>query len=200
MPKQCSQCKIVKVESDFYKDKRRKSGLYSACKECHLGKHRKYRQEYMRKYYRSSKNKDYRKSSGYKKGQKKCQEKYRDTEQYKERKRKYMKNVWLKNPKNQLDSNMRNLIWLAIKGEKAGRSWKKLVGYTIKDLMKHLERQFDDKMSWNNYGSYWWLDHIKPRSLFKYENAEDPEFRKCWALENLQPMEKIANIKKGNKF
>ena len=55
-------------------------------------------------------------------------------------------------------------------------------------------------MTWDNYGSYWWIDHIKPRSLFKYEKPEDKEFKECWALKNLQPMEKIANIKKGNKI
>lgn len=55
-------------------------------------------------------------------------------------------------------------------------------------------------MNWDNYGSYWHIDHIKPISLFKYETAEDPEFKKCWALDNLQPLEKIANLKKGNKF
>ena len=102
--------------------------------------------------------------------------------------------------KFRLDSNMSSLISQSLKGKKAGRSWKKLAGYFIEDLIKHLESKFDNKMSWDNYGSYWWIDHIKARSLFKYETAEDPEFKKCWALENLQPLEKIKNIKKGNKF
>ncbi len=55
-------------------------------------------------------------------------------------------------------------------------------------------------MSWENYGSYWWLDHIKPRSSFNYESPDDKELKECWALENLQPLEKIANIRKGNKI
>ena len=75
-----------------------------------------------------------------------------------------------------------------------------MAGYTKDDLVKHLEKQFDDKMNWANYGSYWWIDHIKPRSAFHYTTAEDPEFKECWSLSNLQPMEKIANIKKGNKI
>ena len=55
-------------------------------------------------------------------------------------------------------------------------------------------------MNWSNYGSYWWIDHKKSRSLFKYEKTEDQAFKDCWCLANLQPMEKIENIKKGNKF
>ena len=105
-----------------------------------------------------------------------------------------------KNPKLRIDSNMRCLIWLALKGRKAGMGWQKLVGYTLRDLMTHLEQQFNKNMSWANYGSYWWVDHIKPRSLFKYKTPQDIGFKECWSLSNLQPMEKIANIKKSNKY
>jgi len=103
------------------------------------------------------------------------------------------------NPKCRVDDSMRILIWRALKGKKAGRKWEILVGYTIEDLAKHLESQFDDKMTWDNYGNYWEIDHIKARSLFYYESPEDLDFQKCWALENLQPLEKIANRQKGNR-
>jgi len=33
--KQCSRCDVVKPRSDFYVDRRKASGLYSACKQCH---------------------------------------------------------------------------------------------------------------------------------------------------------------------
>ena len=32
--KVCSKCKIEKASTEFYKDSRRKSGLYSSCKRC----------------------------------------------------------------------------------------------------------------------------------------------------------------------
>ena len=35
MKKQCSKCKKEKEYSEFIRDKRTKSGLYSACKSCH---------------------------------------------------------------------------------------------------------------------------------------------------------------------
>lgn len=103
-------------------------------------------------------------------------------------------------PKYRLDCNMATAIWISLKGQKAGRKWEILVNYTLKDLTKHLESQFDDNMNWNNYGSYWWIDHIKPRSLFHYISPEDSDFKCCWSLANLQPMEKIENIKKGNYY
>jgi hypothetical protein len=55
-------------------------------------------------------------------------------------------------------------------------------------------------MTMENYGSYWHIDHIKPRSLFTYTSIEDEQFKKCWALSNLQPLEALENIRKGNKY
>jgi len=112
----------------------------------------------------------------------------------------YFKQLRRENPKFRLDQNMANLIGRSLRGKKAGKRWEFLVDYTLNDLMEHLEGQFDIKMNWDNYGNYWHIDHIKPRSIFKYTFSEDKEFKECWALKNLQPLEKIANLRKSNTF
>ena len=114
--------------------------------------------------------------------------------------KKYVKERRKTDSKFRLNCNMRRIIWLVLRDKKNGRKWESLVGYTIEDLMKHLENQFDKNMNWDNYGNYWWIDHKRPISLFHYIYPENSEFRQCWALSNLQPLEKIANIKKGNRF
>ena len=55
-------------------------------------------------------------------------------------------------------------------------------------------------MNWDNHGTYWHIDHIKPKSWFKYDSAEHPEFKQCWSLENLQPLEAEKNLAKSNKY
>jgi hypothetical protein len=82
---------------------------------------------------------------------------------------------------------------------KDNRTWKAL-SYTPQQLKEHLELQFDEKMNWDNYGSYWHIDHIYPQSLLPYESLEDDNFKKCWELNNLRPLEAIENIKKSNKL
>ena len=124
----------------------------------------------------------------------------KNRDQYNMRKREYQKRRYAQSHKYRLNNSVGVLIWMALKGKKAGVSWQKLVGYSIDDLIKYLEKQFDNKMNWENYGSYWWIDHIKPRSLFKFETSRDTEFEECWALENLRPLEKTANMKKHNKY
>lgn len=83
---------------------------------------------------------------------------------------------------------------------KGGKHWEELVGYTLTDLMMHLERQFTKGMSWDNYGRGGWnIDHIIPASSFKYDTPDDPEFKACWALTNLQPLWEKENISKHAK-
>jgi len=82
---------------------------------------------------------------------------------------------------------------------KTSSCWKKL-GYTPQELKEHLEKQFDNNMNWENYGLYWTIDHIIPQSKLLFENFDDENFIKCWTLDNLRPLEKIENIKKGNKI
>jgi len=105
-----------------------------------------------------------------------------------------------KDPAKHLGGNMSSYIRTVLKGKKNNQRWVDLVGYTALELIKHLEKQFDDKMTWDNYGPYWHVDHIKPVSLFNYTSVEDVEFVECWSLNNLQPLEASENLRKSNKY
>lgn len=115
--------------------------------------------------------------------------------------RRELERGYRKDPKFRLNTNMRQSIHNSIRrNSKNGRSWKRLVDYSIDDLMKHLERKFDKNMSWDNWGEYWHIDHILPISKFNFEKPEDDDFKRCWALNNLQPLEATKNIRKQNKL
>jgi len=74
-----------------------------------------------------------------------------------------------------------------------------ILGYTPIQLMKHLESQFVEGMSWDNM-SEWHIDHIRPVASFTFDSVDDPEFKACWALENLQPLWATDNLSKGAKW
>src|SRR3546814_9720873 len=76
---------------------------------------------------------------------------------------------------------------------KNGRSWETLVGYTVADLMAHLERQFLPGMSWDNRGE-WHIDHIRPLCSFEFTSLDDPQFREAWALTNLRSDEHTSEL------
>jgi hypothetical protein len=94
---------------------------------------------------------------------------------------------------------MSSLIRGSLKENKNRQKWETLVSYTVQELKMHLEDLFENGMSWDNYGE-WHIDHIVPQSWFKYNNANDKDFKKCWALENLQPLWEKANCSKGNRY
>lgn len=101
-------------------------------------------------------------------------------------------------PKHRVDGRMKSAIQQALKGRKSGRSWETLVGYSLNDLVQHLERQFTKGMTWDNIGE-WEIDHIRPRAMFHYESADDPAFRDCWGLPNLRPLWRQMNREKSAK-
>ena len=87
----------------------------------------------------------------------------------------------------------------SLNGIKESKSWESLVNYSLEELKCHLENQFSEGMSWENYGK-WHIDHILPVSSFNIQDLNDDNFRKCWSLDNLQPMWAEENIKKSNKI
>ena len=71
-------------------------------------------------------------------------------------------------------------------------------GCTAQELVEHLESQFTEGMTWENYGLRGWhIDHIVPCSSFDLSKEE--ERYKCFHYSNLQPMWWRENIVKGNR-
>jgi hypothetical protein len=69
--------------------------------------------------------------------------------------------------------------------------------YNLEELKEHLEKQFDNKMSWDNYGK-WHIDHIIPVKLYDLNKKNNIE--KCWSLKNLRPLMKEENLKKKDNI
>ena len=102
-------------------------------------------------------------------------------------------------PTGRLKDQIASSIRMSLYRNKNGRHWETLVGYTVEDLKKHLEKQFKDGMNWGNYGK-WHIDHILPISAFNFEKPEDEDFQRCWALKNLRPFWAKDNFSKGGKL
>jgi len=181
----CSACKATKEDNCFGKNKRKKNGLNSQCNEC--------KNKYAKEYRIKNKEKTLEYAKEYRtKNKEKILKKNRD---YKSKRRQI-------DPAFKMRCNVSIYIWKALKARnrnKTGSVWEALP-YTSKQLCEHLEKQFDEHMSWDNYGTYWHVDHIYPQSLLPYDNYEDQNFQKCWSLENLQPMEAMMNVRKSNKI
>lgn len=96
-----------------------------------------------------------------------------------------------------LKAKVANRVAQMLRGRKNRRT-EALLGYTMKELVAHIERQFTKGMSWEKVlrGEIH-IDHIVPVAKFKPASPEDPEFKACWALSNLRPMWASQNCSKG---
>lgn len=69
-----------------------------------------------------------------------------------------------------------------------------LVGCTPDFLKSFLEAQFNPMMNWDNYGTYWEIDHIIALSKFDLENKE--QLFKAFHYSNCRPLEVPSNRSK----
>jgi hypothetical protein len=60
------------------------------------------------------------------------------------------------------------------------------IGCNIQYLREWFEYNFTDDMNWDNYGSYWSIDHIIP--VCKFDLTNEDEKLKCWNWSNLMPV------------
>jgi hypothetical protein len=122
-------------------------------------------------------------------------------DKWREIKRNYEKKRKSTDPIYKLIGNFRTAIYTVLKENNVTKygHYFDVLGYQPEQLVNHLEIQFKDGMTWDNYGK-WHVDHKLPITHFKFNDVTDDEFKKCWSLENLQPMWGDENISKSNKI
>jgi len=128
---------------------------------------------------------------------KKCALKNKD--KYRKLARDRMRNKRKNDPLFRINKNISKEIWAFMKGKKQGKTWKSFVDYELNQIFSLLESKFSDKMNWDNYGSYWEIDHIKPLNHF-YDLPIEEAVREAWSLDNLQPLEVSLNRSKQDKY
>ena len=188
----CKDCEEEKTIDHFYKKSGRPGKFVSYCKPCWLIRNNKSRKKNPNTLARTKKN----------------WKEWSSKEENKQKRREYNKKYYKKrcdeDPFYRLKLRMGSWILRAIKnndGSKEASVWEYLP-YTPQQLKEHIENQFEDWMTWENHGNgagCWNLDHIYPQSLLPYDSLEHPNFQKCWALENLQPLPWKENLLKSNK-
>lgn len=112
--------------------------------------------------------------------------------------RKWMKKQWRTNTEFRIKNTCRSRIRQAvIKGFKSGRTLDLLGVKDMQIVIQHLQKQFKERMSWDNYGE-WHIDHIIPCASF--DLTKESEQKKCFHYKNLQPLWAKDNIIKGCKL
>ena len=166
----CNGCGKSKPLNEYYKSNHpsHKNGYTTPCKQCQKEKQR---DEYTGEYHAN-------RLKNLPQSEKDKMKNYRT-----ERARNVRKN----NTEQRLKEATRARIYNSIKDGK-DRNTEEYIGCSITEYKQHIESQFTSEMTWNNWGSYWEIDHIIPLSKGGTFNVE-----------NTQPLLKSDNRKKSAK-
>ena len=221
--KKCTKCGEVKSTNEFHKQKAGRYGVNSECKIClrerwnaHSKANRKKKLKYARDYYRANRDKILKQMAANREANKEYARDYYRANRDKILKQKaayreankdriiqhnidYQIRRRKENPEFRMLCNLRSRLNLALKGLNKADTTMNLIGCTTKELKVHLENQFAEGMSWDNYGSDGWhIDHIIPCASFDLSDPEQQ--RQCFHYTNLQPLWAEDNLRKSDKI
>lgn len=208
--KTCSKCSVNKYIKDFYKDKSHLDGLTSSCKSCY----KEYKEQskditkkwnkdnysenkediklYSKEYYQNNKEAHNNRSKKWVEDNKDYWNDY--LEGRKDITNARNRELYLINPERKIKNLMRSRLIELLKKNKTQKSKSAitLVGCSVTEVKQHLEKQFLPIWNWDNHGTVWEIDHIKPCSSF---DLTDPEQQKeCFHYTNLRPLFKTTKI------
>ena len=206
--KVCNVCKKQNPLDNFYKDKTRKDGLDHKCKLCCKNKNKKWAEknnervkENCKKWreenreYVNAKMREWKKENPDKVY--KVNKKYTDSnrEKIKEDLKKRKQSDLLFRFSTNVRANIKNSFKRGTNQFRKDARTETILGCTIEEFRVHIENQFKEGMTFENYGE-WHLDHIKPISLATTKE----EVKDLCHYKNYQPLWAKENLLKSNKY
>lgn len=206
--KTCSKCKQQKPLIEFGKDKQKRDGLTSRCKECTRPSCREYgrqHKERRKRYFKAYKLRNAEKMKEY---HRKYTIEHKEHilaygKEWREANRAHRREAKKQRLKQdvqfKLRETLRTRLYIATKRRRAryqGGSIAVHLGCSIAEFKVYIERLFTDGMNWNNR-SEWHLDHIKPLADFDLTNQDDLKI--VCHFTNLRPLWARDNLTKGRK-
>ena len=114
--------------------------------------------------------------------------------------RAYYRNRRKNDPEYRIACNCRAVLRSALKRQSAKKASQTfhLIGCSIQALRVHLQAQFKEGMTWENYGPMWEVDHKLP--LVRFNLLDPQQQRIAFHFENLQPLWTPENRRKSDKL
>ena len=113
------------------------------------------------------------------------------------RHKEYARNKYRTNTHYQAEKKIKSKFIQALKRGSKKTSMNDLLGCTIVELKRHIEKQFLSEMTWDNHGVVWEIDHIE--GLANFDSRVDSDLRRAWHFTNLRPLYRMDHRKLPKK-
>ena len=201
--KTCHKCKISKDLSEFPKCSRNKDGLREICKLCINLWNKQYRLKNLEAF-NNTRKKSYLKNIDKRRAEKRDYYKAHKSEKSEydknyrklqvEKIKQYKKN-WEELKKDdpifKIKRNLRRRVAHVLAGNRKADKTFELIGCSPLEFKQHIENQFLEDMSWENYGE-WHIDHIK--ECFRFDLTDPEQQKQCFHYSNQRPLWAIDNL------
>lgn len=172
----CNRCGEAKDITEYRKPSINKCGTKGICRECKNKQDKEYWAQKSQD--EEFKVKHSKRQVKYKQQKIEYQKRY-DAEN-KDKKLEYTKKYYKENPSAKAIQLVRTRIWHVLKSQHKNKEQSTLeaLGCSAEDYKLYLAEQFNDKMTWENHGTYWEIDHIIPLNQggsFHYTNTRPLE-------------------------
>lgn len=188
MEKECNNCRQSKNLSEYSFRNKTKNQLHETCKEC-LNK-------YAKEYRSKNKEKIKNDNQNWRNQNQEYIKEYRT--ENKERANELARKKYMEDLNYRMKKILRSRFSKTVKNKKKYSKIINYLGVPLEYFKKWIESQFDEKMNWENQGSYWDFDHVKPCSSF--DLTKEDEIKKCFIWFNISPLEKRENYSKNDKI
>lgn len=127
---------------------------------------------------------------------KESRDRRKDTKAFKDRQREKRRRL-LRDPGYRMTRNLRNRLRRFIQGN-GSKSVMRWLGCSRDEFVEHIESQFSGRMSWENYGRVWHIDHIVPCAKFSLEKEEHRKI--CFHYSNMRPLSAKRNMRENSRY
>lgn len=197
----CGSCHTVKSAECFWirNDTNKPRG---ECKNCVMNRRDEWRSDNNEHY--KAQAKEYRARPDVNTKNKKYQKEYYNLPENKQRKlalaRENDRKRYQDNPNFKMKKILRARLTEMMKRQSTVKSDStiKLLGCGVQAFKKWLEYQFTSYMTWENHGSYWHVDHIKPCASFNLTIEAEQKY--CFHWSNMQPLTIKDNLEKSDTY
>ena len=188
--KRCTKCSEIKEFKDFVPQKAGFMGFKAQCKSCDSQYDKNYQSQTNLRSERDKTPESIQYRKDYISKNKDWWRKYEREYRYSRRQEDMFFKI-----KGNISSRLSDLI----QNRGLGQRTVELLGCDKDTFLNHLESQFTEGMTWENYGlKGWHVDHIIPIS--SYDLTNEDEVKKACHYSNLQPLWWQDNLEKGNKI
>ena len=223
--KACGKCKNYKDLTDFGANKQAADGLNSRCKPCKREADRIWREANAEK--KRAADRQYAKDHAvearerarlwaaanperhqanrknwYDNNQDRVKElRQRWKEEHEEEVRAYMNEYIKERYRSAVNYRVKAIVSSRMRQTMKNKEWDTTVMYlgcTMEEFREWIEHQFDPNMTWDNMGSYWTFDHVRPCASFDLQ--DEMQRHLCFNWSNVRPCESVENIKKKDKI